>query len=120
MPTTGLRRRALQTLVSYSCGRLDRQHGSPPDGVEGVAGHLSRLIDYVRHRSANRQHLPSASHNRGSSLTLSNPAGLRISTTANPPPRPPRPGYPHFDGRYNMTAGLPGYRPGRLSGKPDL
>lgn len=58
--------RALQTLdhllVVWTANTAAR-----PDDVEGIA-ELQQLIDYVRHRSANRQHLPPASQNRWEAL----------------------------------------------------
>lgn len=58
--------RALQTLdhllVVWTANTAAR-----PDDVEGIA-ELQQLIDYVRHRSANRQHLPLASQNRWEAL----------------------------------------------------
>ncbi len=58
--------RALQTLdhllVVWTANTAAR-----PDDVEGIA-ELQQLIDYVRHRSANRQHLPLASQSRWEAL----------------------------------------------------
>ncbi len=58
--------RALQTLdhllVVWTANTTAR-----PDDIEGIA-ELQRLIDYVRHRSANRQHLPPASQSRWEAL----------------------------------------------------
>lgn len=58
--------RALQTLdhllVVWTASTAAR-----PDDIEGIA-ELQQLIDYVRHRSANRQHLPPASQNRWEAL----------------------------------------------------
>lgn len=58
--------RALQTLdkllVVWTANTTAR-----PDDTEGIA-ELQRLIDYVRHRSANRQQLPPASQNRWEAL----------------------------------------------------
>lgn len=58
--------RALQTLdhllVVWTANTTAR-----PDDVEGIA-ELQQLIDYVRHRSANRQHLPLASQSRWEAL----------------------------------------------------
>ncbi len=58
--------RALQTLdhlrVVWTAPTAAR-----PDDVEGIA-ELQQLIDYVRHRSANRQHLPLASQSRWEAL----------------------------------------------------
>ena len=58
--------RALQTLdhllVVWTANTAAR-----PDDVEGIA-ELQQLIDYIRHRNANRQHLPPASHNRWEAL----------------------------------------------------
>lgn len=58
--------RALQTLdkllIVWTANTAAR-----PDDVEGIA-ELQQLIDYVRHRSANRQHLPLASQSRWEAL----------------------------------------------------
>jgi DNA-binding transcriptional ArsR family regulator len=89
--------RALQTLdhllVVWTASTAAR-----PDDVEGIA-ELQQLIDYVRHRSANRQHLPPPARTAGRrSTTCSNPAGTPLRPPAGPNPGTrPRPGHPRPD-----------------------